>query len=126
MERFKREESELSDFNKILRNSWDESTCWPKCWNPENPANGHCRVTAVLVQHYFGGEILFAQIGSITHYWNLLPDGQEKDFTRDQFPEGTTIPEGTIKSRDEVLEGPTIQKGYQILFERISKVLLIR
>lgn len=71
-----------------LSTSWDKETCYPRCKDnrtPENPALGQCAVTALIVQDYFGGELVNCL--HTHHYRNRLPDGQEIDFTKQQFPE---------------------------------------
>jgi hypothetical protein len=48
-------------------------------------------VTALIVQHYLGGSLRPGEVGAISHYWNVLPAGEEVDLTLRQFPEGATI-----------------------------------
>lgn len=50
-----------------------------------DPAHNQCTVTAMVVQDYFGGEILALSMPSGgTHYLNRI-DGDVFDFTSDQF-----------------------------------------
>ncbi|MET0740292.1 MAG: hypothetical protein ABWZ26_01930, partial [Candidatus Nanopelagicales bacterium] len=62
-------------------------------------ARGQCGVTAMVVNDYLGGELLEAGVrhadGSEQgfHTWNRLPDGDEVDWTREQFTNGEIVGE---------------------------------
>lgn len=82
----------FSDIERVIRASWSRETCDPADeFSPENPARGHCAVTALVVQDLCGGELLLAEVhyrdGSRQglHYWNRLGEGVELDLTREQF-----------------------------------------
>lgn len=77
-----------------LKRSWNKKTCYPfikKQWTAENPAFGQCAVTALIVQDFFGGEILFCKHQN--HFWNQMPDNAKTqiDLTRSQFPSSVVI-----------------------------------
>lgn len=57
-----------------------------KCWK-DGSSKGQCYVTALIVQDFFGGDLLRFKEYPLerSHYWNLLPDGCEVDLTSDQF-----------------------------------------
>ena len=109
-----------------LREVWSrETTSDPLAWSPANPAWGQCAVTACVVQDHFGGTVVWAEAmlpdgRRISHYFNNLA-GEVLDFTRDQFPEGTVIPEGKEKrngfptTRDYVLSFEVTRKRYATL-----------
>ncbi|GAH68216.1 unnamed protein product, partial [marine sediment metagenome] len=91
---------------------WSKETCYPpnqKDWSNKNPAFGNCAITALIVQDYFGGELLYCK--HYHHYWNRLPDGQEIDLTRSQFKEAVTVCADEIKSRVYVLESDSAKQG---------------
>ena len=73
---------------EILRSSWARTTSAdPASWTPENPSWGQCAVTALVVQDYLGGDVLWAEAvlpdgRTISHYFNEL-NGEEKDFSRE-------------------------------------------
>ena len=116
----------VQQVRKAICSAWSKETCWPKCWNSKNPAAGHCRVTALIVQKLLGGKIMFAEIQKkpkYTHFWNKLPSGQEVDFTKSQFPAETIIPSGKIISIKETMNSANIKKTYPILLERVRKNL---
>ena len=57
-----------------------------KCW-PKNKSKGQCYITALVVQDFFGGQIVRwkGPDGLGSHYWNILPDGKQVDLTSDQY-----------------------------------------
>jgi hypothetical protein len=120
---------QLESLEKAIKESWDRETCYPDCvneWTPENPAWGQCAVTALVVQDYLGGKLLYCQHNH--HYWNRLPNQEEVDFTRIQFPSGTVLCLDDIKSREYVLESEAAVKAttpqrYHQLKERVEKKL---
>jgi hypothetical protein len=97
---------EVSDLVSTIRKSWNQDTCYPPqahLWTPDNPALGHCAITALVVQDYLNGGILYCKHAS--HYWNRLATGEEIDLTREQFHSGTRICVDEIRSRAHLLEG---------------------
>ena len=122
------------DLELILKNSWTRETSFdPENWTPDNPARGQCAVTALIINDYFGGEIIWANAvlpkgREISHYFNKI-DGIEKDFTRVQFPEKTAIPKGIPKTkeysstREYLLSYPTTQKRYELLKHKVQEFL---
>jgi hypothetical protein len=72
--------------------AWCEATALGK-WNALEPCQGQCAITALVVQDYFGGELLRCKMtDGNSHYWNLLPDGSTEDFTEEQFESIETKP----------------------------------
>ena len=123
---------ELSGLEEAIRRSWSrETTSDPERWNPENPAWGQCAVTALVINDYLGGEMVWAEATlpegrTISHYFNLV-DGKEVDVTREQFPKGTVIPTGVEKkkqyasTREYVLSFPATQQRYEILKKKVTE-----
>jgi len=96
----------MEELRCALINSWCKETAHKNGqakWKPNNPALGQCAVTALVVQDYFGGDIVYCMHKS--HYWNRLPDGTEIDLTRSQFAEGTLFCCDGIDQRGYLLEG---------------------
>ena len=117
---------------EILSKAWvQETSSDPDNWSAENPAWGQCAVTALVVNDYFGGRLLWASAKlpdgkEISHYFNELETGEVVDLTRAQFPEGTIIPEGIDKkkefatTRDYVLSYPVTVQRYTLLQQNIQ------
>lgn len=123
-----------SDLELALKESWCKETSYePHDWSSANPAFGQCAVTALVVNDYLGGEIVFADAilpdeTKVPHYFNRV-DGEEKDFTRTQFPKGTIIPNGVLKTkgqlsaREYILSYRTTFLRYELLKHRVQQVL---
>lgn len=81
----------LSHFINVLQKSWSATTSYERDenWSSENPARGQCVVSSLIVQDYFGGDIVRYAITSEgideTHYFNVLEDGTVLDTTRSQY-----------------------------------------
>jgi hypothetical protein len=81
----------LSDLIEALQKSWSATTSYEsdEHWSSENPARGQCVVSSLVVQDYFGGNIVrYAVTGDgidETHYFNVLENGTVIDTTRSQY-----------------------------------------
>lgn len=101
---------------KVVALAWSKNTSSDsQSWTPQNPAWGQCAVTALIVNDYLGGEILWAEAKTpdgktYSHYFNSVND-TTIDFTRRQFPPGTEIPAGTAKTK-----GYDTTRGYILSF----------
>ncbi|MGH3742542.1 MAG: YunG family protein [Micromonosporaceae bacterium] len=119
----------LTDIDQALRASWAADTCSPDDldragWSPENPAWGHCDVTAVLVNDVFGGELVCGEVwvGDEQHgyhWWNRLPSGVEIDLTREQFRDRQVITSVRVVARP-LGRLPRRHREYELLRERVT------
>lgn len=100
----------LQDIDRALRDSWAANTCSPddlqrSGWSPDNPAWGHCDITALVVNDLLGGDLIVGRVQSAAgepqghHWWNRLPSGVEIDLPREQFRDGQTIIEPRAVAR---------------------------
>jgi len=114
---------------QALRDSWTRETCYPGCvdeWRLINPSFGQCAVTALILQNYINGELLYCAHNH--HYWNRTPGQEEIDLTKDQFPAGTIICLDEVKPRDYLLFSEAARKvktkeRYLLLRERVERIL---
>ena len=112
---------DLKRLEKLIEKSWTKKTsASPQDWKYSNPAWGQCAITALVVQDFMGGELLRAVVpidekNSISHYWNLLPDGKETDFTFKQFSSETVLKNEEKRDRQYVLSYPDTRKRYVLL-----------
>lgn len=119
----------IKNVEQAINQSWDKDTCYPKCadkWTDQNPALGQCAVTALIVQDYLGGEILYCE--HTNHYWNKLSDKTEVDLTKIQFAKGQKICQDEIKSRDDILNSQSAvdaktSQRYKLLKQRVEQKL---
>jgi len=105
---------------------WGNDTAFGE-WSEIVPDLGQCAVTALIVQDYFGGDLLrcpFPPDGS--HYWNRLSDSREIDFTRGQFEYLGRFPlreKSEIRARDYVFANPNTRLRYYLLARRVKAAL---
>ena len=117
---------DLKSLEQAIRAAWGKDTCYPPAvslWTPEKPELGQCTVTALVVQDYLGGELLYCK--GHNHYWNRLPNGEEIDFTRSQFPPGTQLKVDEVRTRDQVLNDDSAiamrtRERYELLKSRVA------
>jgi hypothetical protein len=103
----------------LIRQSWSRETAYDAAaWTRTNPASGQCAVTALVLQHYLGGELLRGQINGQEHYWNLLPHG-EIDLTREQFEPTCVAAAPSDVARDYVLSFPDTVRRYTKLLKSV-------
>ncbi len=122
----------LSELELALVNSWSKETSLdPDNWAPANSALGQCAVTALIINDYLGGELVWAEVSlpngeKISHYFNLI-NKKEIDLTRKQFPKGAKIPKGISKkknfstTREYVLSHSETQKRYEKIKKEVQK-----
>jgi hypothetical protein len=90
----------LNEIERALRSSWAADTCSPDDaarvpWSSDNPAWGHCDVTALVVNDLLGGDLVVGEVRVDGeqhgyHWWNRLPTGVEI-LTREQFRDGQVV-----------------------------------
>ncbi|MEV6140187.1 hypothetical protein AB0L63_29910 [Nocardia sp. NPDC051990] len=100
---------DLLGIDKALRTSWAADTCSVDDlaraeWQADNPAWGHCDITALIVNDVFGGDLMVGEVmlgveQQGFHWWNRLPTGVELDLTRDQFRLGQVVTAARVVER---------------------------
>ena len=95
--------------------------CWSKRtsskWAPDNPAQGQCSGTALVIQDHFGGKLLKTKVDGLWHFYNEI-NGVVYDFTDNQFAE-PILYENEPASRAEALSD-TSQEQYAQLNREFS------
>ena len=105
----------VADLEREIRHAWSAATSATSAWSADRPSVGQCAVTALLVQDYFGGELLRGVVCGESHYWNRLPDGTEVDLTADQFQAYRLEAPAEARGRAYVLSFPDTANRYQRL-----------
>jgi hypothetical protein len=105
----------LIDVERAIQSSWGADTSFAKADYlarvPGRASRGQCGATALVVQDFFGGELLIADLfinGQLdgVHYWNRLPSGIELDLTRDQLePDEAVVNIRVVAAERENLTG---------------------
>ncbi|WP_433576792.1 YunG family protein [Nocardia brasiliensis] len=123
----------LEALKQALPIAWSADTSATAIWEATNPAKGQCAVTACVVQDYLGGDILHTTAtlptgDLVSHYFNVV-DGDVVDFTRRQFPTGTSFSEPALKTnglpttRDYCLSYDSTRQRYDLLRGRVDDYL---
>jgi hypothetical protein len=106
-----------------LAQAWNGDTSAESDWTDANPAYGQCAVTSLVVQDHLGGELICGRVTGGSHYWNMLPSGEEIDLTKQQFKR-PFVPQSTeISSREHVLADPHTRQRYELLSDRVRQAL---
>jgi len=132
----------LVELKYLLKNSCSRETAYnPDLWSPENPFFGHCAVIALIVQDLNGGKIQgryfpeewIDNLGSKSHYWNILQDGILIDLSRDQFPKEFPYDDfmsgkiGRVMSntgnRNRILAIQSTFRRYELLKDRVKTLI---
>ncbi|GGL14490.1 YunG family protein [Mangrovihabitans endophyticus] len=120
----------LHDLDRALRASWAADTCSPDDveragWHADNPAWGHCDITALLLRDVLGGELMVGEVHLDGvprgfHLWNRLDSGVEIDVTREQFRLGETITAARVLHVPEGTRPRRRHAEYLMLRERVA------
>jgi hypothetical protein len=107
---------------RMLKTVWAQDTAGGTTgWSPDNPAKNHCSITALIVQDYFGGDLLKTKTAGGTHFYNAI-DGKRWDLTVSQFAEPICF-EDNPTTREEAMADASEQK-YHTLAERVRRASL--
>lgn len=119
----------LADLEVAIRAGWSAETCSPDDverapWTADNPAWGHCDITALVVQDLVGGELMVGEVWldgeqQGFHCWNVLPGGIRIDLTREQFRRGQTVTPGRLMGKRPGGRLPRRWEEYQLLRRRV-------
>ncbi len=109
---------------RAFKNSYAQDTAY-NVWTSDYPSMGHCAVASLVAQEILGGQILKGSYstrlrGSGTHYWNLLPDGTEVDFTAGQFGRSRTSTREIKEAlRHSMLQDKSTRERYELFRKRV-------
>lgn len=115
----------LQDISKALHAPWSADTAYdPKDWSEDNKARGQCVVSSLIMQDYFGGELIRYEINKAslheTHYANIL-NGVVIDTTASQYKNPVTmrVKPANLKNfaslREKLLADDSTKRRYGIL-----------
>lgn len=121
---------DIEKLESALKQSFSAETCQGRNkWNQDNSAYGHCALAVLIVQDYFGGEIVFASAKlsdgkEVKHYFNKI-DNKMIDLTKSQFPLGTVITAKDFPGdiRKSLLSYSETLRKYNILCEKVEKII---
>ncbi len=67
---------------EMLEQCWSSETS--SRYTPDNPSCGQCSVTSLVIQDFFGGDIMKTKVGNVWHFYNKIGN-RFFDFTSGQF-----------------------------------------
>lgn len=117
-----------------LQRSWCAETSYADSdWPADNPARGQCVVSSLVVQDYFGGELVrYAVKGDgidEMHYCNMLEGGVLLDTTRSQYQTPMTFTFAPVELkqytsiREKRLDDDETRQRYELLQQRVAAYL---
>ena len=92
------------EIQKTIEKSWSKETAYFDflwCKNNNSKSSGQCRITALLVQELFGGDILYSHVvgnETFVHYFNKIRN-LKIDLTFKQFRKGTKFVKAKVLRR---------------------------
>lgn len=99
-------EIKIQKLESILNMVWSKESS--SKWTLDNPAQGQCGVTSLVVNDLLGGEILKTYTLGGWHFYNRV-FGQRLDFTKSQFFESISY-DDLMTSREEAFLDTNIQQ----------------
>ncbi|QLY81551.1 YunG family protein [Clostridium intestinale] len=106
----------ILDFQKVLYKCWSINSS--SKWTSNNPANGQCGVTSLVVNDFFGGDILKTKTSEGWHYYNRIGN-KRYDFTDSQFLEKPMYLD-ILSNREEAFSDTNAEQ-YEYLRSRIKE-----
>lgn len=117
----------LEKLDDLLRICYSNKTCYPNCkdnWCTTNKTLGHCAITSLIVNDYFGGKIAKCDVNGISHYFNII-DNKIIDLTKEQFNDiDIDYNSYKEKTRNEILSNINTKERYTILKNKLELKLI--
>lgn len=107
----------IEELDNKLRQAYSAQTAhknYQANWSKDNPTYGHCMITAMIVQDFFGGDIY--RIKHEHHNYNVV-NGEIIDLTKEQYLPNIPNYSKAFKI-NRTKEKDTIRR-YQILKEKV-------
>ena len=122
---------DLDQLTHALHLSWGADTCFdPVEWSDDNPARGQCVASSLVVQDYYGGELLRYKVKGQgieeMHYCNVLDNGTILDTTGQQYRQPVTLHPlpvnlaGFTSVREKRLAEAKTRSQYELLKNRVA------
>lgn len=103
---------------RILEDCWSHESS--SKYDSNNPSQGQCSVSSIVIQKKFGGRILKTKINDCWHFYNEL-EGEGIDFTKEQF--STPIDYQDIESSTEEALCDCIREQVEYLLREFNNRL---
>jgi hypothetical protein len=125
----------LQRLTQALHQAWDENTGYANAtsWTNENPSRGQCMTSSLVVQDYFGGDIVRYEVTADnlneTHYFNILEDGTRIDTTGAQYKIAVSMKPkpvqlgAFISLREKRLSDEETHEKYLLLKSKVEAII---
>jgi len=126
----------LEQLTEAIQDSWSSKTSSGGSKLPlDNLARGQCDVSSMVVQDYFGGDLVRVHADGDgideNHYFNRLDNGTVIDTTRMQYKVRVTLADNLVDLsrtkfrtiRERCLDDVDTQRRYEILKNSVKKIL---
>ena len=115
---------------EALYASWCRETAYrtdQPHWSEQKKSRGQCTVTVMVINDFFGGEMIrgFSKKYNLYHFWNII-DGKKIDLTFDQFigdKDDITFENTVIRTHNELMRIWNVQKRYKLLKVKVDEYL---
>ena len=126
--------SSIEQVVTAIASSWGPDTCFrADDWSEQNPARGQCVVSALVFQHYLGGDLQSFEVTGKnvheSHYANRLSAtlidvtaGQYRGMDISMRPKQIGL-QGHSSVREKRLADPDTRARYDILLSRVESKL---
>lgn len=115
-----------------MRASWGADTAYDASeWSKDNPARGQCVVSSLIVQDYFGGDLVRYVVdeGDLheTHYMNRLSSDIVIDTTASQYRSPVSMRLKPVdltehtNIREKRLADDSTARRYKLLKQRVDR-----
>jgi hypothetical protein len=116
----------IEELRAYLTWCWDKDTCSQgqrENWTSENQTLGQCAITSLIVNDYFGGNIMRCIMPSGNHYFIEI-DGNIIDLTVEQFQgEIPDYEHAEVRTREYLLSNPDTAHRYNLLNNRLQLIM---
>lgn len=125
----------LEQLTNALHQAWDAETGYAGSgvWTSSNPARGQCVTSSLVVQDYWGGDIVRYEVKGEnideTHYFNVMDDGTIIDTTGSQYKIPVSMSPKTVNLggystlRDKRLADEETRARYYLLKSKVDALL---
>jgi hypothetical protein len=115
---------------EALNASWCRETAYrtdQPYWSEANKTRGQCTVTVMILNDYFGGQMMrgFSEKYKLYHYWIIIDDNKI-DLTFEQFigdKDDIVFDKVVPKTKDDLMRIWNVKKRYYLLKQRVEGYL---
>jgi len=116
---------------EAIKASWCRETAYrtdQPYWSEQNKSRGQCTVTVMVINDFFGGNMLrgYSKKYNLYHYWIII-EGKKYDLTFEQFigdKDDIVFDKVVSKTKDDLMKIWNVRKRYKILKDKVDEYLV--